>query len=80
MRRTSSAWATRPSTSAADDGAVTPAAGPAPAADAVVTMSVDTLLGLFSGSLQPGEAVMQGRVELEGAPETLGRLLALYGA
>ena len=63
----------------ADDGTVIPAAGPAAAPDAVVTMSVDTLLGLFSGSLQPAEAVMEGRVELEGPPETLGRLLALYG-
>jgi DNA-binding HxlR family transcriptional regulator len=64
----------------ADDGAVVPAAGPAGAPDAVVTMSVETLLGLFSGALAPADAVMQGRVELDGPPEALGRLLALYGA
>lgn len=48
------------------DGGVELAAGPASAADLVVTTDTATILDLGFGALSPDDAVRQSRVELEG--------------
>ncbi len=56
-----------------DDGHVHAEVGAANEADLDVGMDMDTFFALASGELEPRAAVAEGRVRLEGEPETLER-------
>lgn len=60
-----------------DDGRVEPHAGPADAADLVITMDLATLLDLFSDATSAVEALGAGRIGLDGPPEALQHALAI---
>ena len=63
-----------------DDGRVVPRAGEADSPELVITMSLETLLGLFSSELQAVEAVADGRVAIAGSQESLQHALAIIAA
>ncbi len=60
-----------------DDGAVQPRADAALHPDLVLTMEPDTLRDLFSGIVDPVEALTTGRVTFEGQPEVLQHAVAI---
>lgn len=60
-----------------DDGRVIPRNGPVANPDLVVAMSLSTLRSLFSRRLDPTTAVAERLVEFRGAPDAIGRCLAI---
>jgi DNA-binding HxlR family transcriptional regulator len=59
------------------DGKVIPRNGPAESPDLTITMNAKTLRELFFEGLDPAAAVGDGRVAIEGAPETFATALAI---
>lgn len=60
-----------------EDGRVEPRTGVADAPDVVVSMSADTLAGLFARSLTPEAAVAAGAIGFEGPPKAIVSCLAI---
>ena len=60
-----------------DDGDMTAGDGPADAPDVVVRPAPHDFVALGTGAVEAEEAVGQGRVELEGDPAALRRMVAL---
>jgi DNA-binding HxlR family transcriptional regulator len=66
-----------------EDGTIQVQQGAAPKTDAVFTTDMPTYLGLLAGQIQPGAAIADGLIRIQGDPEALGRFLrmcALPGA
>ncbi len=59
------------------DGTVEPHTGPANHPDLIVTMDPATLSELFFGDLGAPDALAEGRIGIEGAPEALQHALAI---
>jgi DNA-binding HxlR family transcriptional regulator len=62
------------------DGAVTPHAGAAADPALVVTMDGTTLPELLMGELSAADGLTSGRIEVDGAPDALGRAMAILAA
>lgn len=62
-----------------EDGRVEPRTGAASEPDLVISMSAETLAGLFARSLGAEEAIAAGEIEFEGAPRALTNCMAIVG-
>jgi len=61
------------------DGALHVQQGQALQADVIFHTEMDVFMGLFSGQIQPNEAVSAGLIRIEGDPDALRRFLDLTG-
>jgi DNA-binding HxlR family transcriptional regulator len=61
-----------------DDGRVQPHAGPAPEADVTIRMDTQTLVDILGDAITPPEALMAGRLTIDGSPEAFQRCLVIF--